>query len=73
MDPLSTARYGLMAAQSQLQTSASRVANMGSDPSVDPVQETVNQVEAKQQFAANAQVIKIADEMWRSLLEVQVR
>ncbi|MFL5294803.1 MAG: flagellar basal body rod C-terminal domain-containing protein [Phenylobacterium sp.] len=71
MDPISTARYGMMAATRQLTASAGRVAGMAQDPSVDYAQEAVSQIEAKQAFKADVQVIKIADEMWDSLLSIQ--
>jgi flagellar hook-associated protein FlgK len=71
MDPISTARYGMMAASRQLAQSANRVANLsGGDPG-DYATEAVNQIEAKQAFKANVQVIKVADEMWDSLLSIQ--
>lgn len=73
MDPLSTARYGMMAAESRLAASASRVAAWQGGDDVDLVGETVEQVQAKTQFSANAKVVKIADEMWRSLLDIQAR
>jgi flagellar basal body rod protein FlgC len=71
MDPLSIARYGMMSAENRLSASASRVANWSGGDDVDLVAETVEQVEARQQFAANAKVVTIADQMWRSLLDVQ--
>ena len=71
MDPLSIARTGLMAASNQLQVSAVRSASMVTNPAVDPAQEAVTQISAKQAFSANLGVVKIADEMWRSLLQVQ--
>ena len=71
MDPISTARYGLMAASRQLEQSASRVANLSGDDPGDYAAEAVNQIEAKESFKANVQVIKVADEMWNSLLEIQ--
>ena len=71
MDPISTARYGMMAASQQLAASASRVAASTGDSSVDYASEAVNQIEAKQAFTANARVIRVADEMWQALLDVQ--
>lgn len=71
MDPLRTAVSGMMAAQGRLDASASRVARMDVDDSVDAGEEAVSQVEAKQSFAANAAVVKLSDEMWRTLLAVQ--
>jgi flagellar hook protein FlgE len=69
MDPLSTARGGLMAASVRFEASAQRTAAGGD--SVDYVKETVEQIEAKQAYTANVQVVKFADEMWRSLLDIQ--
>lgn len=71
MDPLRTAVTGIMAAQSRLGASASRLARMGSDDSVDPAEEAVNLVKARQGLAANAAVVKLSDEMWRTLLDMQ--
>jgi flagellar basal body rod protein FlgC len=73
MDPISIARYGMMAATQRLDASASRVAGMASDSSVDYASEAVTQVEAKQAFSANVGVVKIADKMWQSLLDLQTR
>jgi flagellar basal body rod protein FlgG len=73
MDPLSTARYGMMAAENKLTASAGRVANWNGGDGVDLAQETVTQVQAKVQFEACAKVVNIADEMWRSLLDMQER
>jgi flagellar hook protein FlgE len=69
MDPLSTARAGLMAASARFEASAQRTA--GGGDSVDYVRETVEQIEAKHAYTANLQVVRFADEMWRSLLEIQ--
>ncbi len=71
MDPLATARYGMQAAQNRLAESATRVARMADDPGVDLAQEAVTQVQAKTAFTANAGVIRIADKMWQSLLDLQ--
>jgi flagellar hook protein FlgE len=79
MDPISIARGGLMAASARFEASASRTAKMGaSDPAedgcgdgVDYAQEAVTQIEAKHQFSANLGVIRVADEMWDALLDIQ--
>ncbi|MDB5477088.1 MAG: hypothetical protein JWP49_2599 [Phenylobacterium sp.] len=71
MDPISVARYGLMAASASLEASAQRTAQAGGDGSVDLASEAVTQIEAKHQFSANLGVIKVADEMWRDLLSLQ--
>jgi flagellar hook protein FlgE len=71
MDPISTARYGMMAATQQLTASASRIAAGGAGGDVDYASEAVDQIQAKQSFQANVGVIKVADEMWQSLLDLQ--
>jgi flagellar hook protein FlgE len=71
MDPISTARYGMMAATQQLTASASRIAAGGPSGDVDYGTEAVNQIEASQSFKADVGVIKVADEMWQSLLNLQ--
>lgn len=68
MDPLSIARYGMMSAQDRLAKSAARIAS-GED--VDLASETVEQIKAKTQFEASARVVAFADEMWRTLLQIQ--
>ena len=75
MDPISTARYGLMAASRRFETSAVNVATMGVEgaPDVDLAEETVNMIEAKTAFSANISVIKFAQDMWDSLLQLQAR
>lgn len=73
MDPLTVARYGLMAASQRFEASAVRTAQMGGDDTVDYAKEAVEQVEAKHQFSANLGVIRVADEMWRSLMDIQTR
>jgi flagellar hook protein FlgE len=73
MDPISTARYGMMTATAQLTGAASRIASAGGDAlgDVDYAAEAVNMVEAQQSFKANVDVIKVADSMWQSLLNLQ--
>ena len=73
MDPISTARYGLMAAERKFSDSASRVARMAGDDSIDYATEAVSQIEAKQAFQANVGVVKVADEMFQALLDLQTR
>ena len=71
MDPISTARYGMMAATQQLNASASRVAGMAGGDNVDYAAEAVTQIQAKQSFKADAAVVKVADEMMQALLDLQ--
>jgi len=71
MNPLSIARYGMMAAQSRLTQSAEGVAGWSLEGDVDLAAETVELIQAKTQFAANARVAAFADETWRALLELQ--
>ena len=71
MDPLVTARYGLLAAERRFEASAVRVAQAGGDGSVDVAQEIVGMITAKQEFSANLGVVRFAQDMWRALLEIQ--
>ena len=73
MDPISTARYGLMAASRRFEASAVNVATMGVEgaPDTDLAKETVDMIQAKTAFSANIQVIKFAQDMWDSLLKLQ--
>ena len=71
MDPISTARYGMMAATQQLTASANRIAGASAGGDADYAQEAVTQ--ASQAFKADVGVIKVADEMWQSLLNLQSR
>jgi flagellar hook protein FlgE len=70
MDPISVARYGLMAASASLDASAARTAQAGG---VHLAAEAVTQIQARQQFSANLGVIRVADEMWRALIDIQTR
>ena len=71
MDPISIARYGMMAATQQLTASATRVAGASAGGDVDYASEAVTQIEASTAFKADVGVIKVADEMWQSLLDLQ--
>jgi len=71
MDPIRTALGGLQAASARFEASAERTARIGADDSVDPASEVVEQVRASQQFKANLGVVKIANQMWSDLLEIQ--
>ena len=73
MDPIATARYGLMAAERRFEASAVRIASMGSDQTVDVAHEMVEMVQAKHQFSANLGVIRFAQDMWDALLKLQAR
>ncbi|PZQ64315.1 MAG: hypothetical protein DI570_05770 [Phenylobacterium zucineum] len=72
MDPIATARYGLMAATQRFEASAVNVSRMGVEgQDVDLGQETVDMIQAKTAFSANISVIKFAQDMWDSLLDLQ--
>jgi hypothetical protein len=73
MDPLVTARYGLLAAEHRFDTAAVRVASLGADDTVDLGAETVEMIQAKHAFSANLSVMRFAQDMWKSLLELQTR
>jgi len=71
MNPIATAAYGMFAASQRFDASAQRVAGMGaSDSDVDLAQEATTQVEAKTAFTANVAVLKTADKMQQSLLDI---
>lgn len=77
MDVSSIALQGLELAQLQLEKSASRLASAGtSSPSGAPVdtvdlsQEAVAMLSAKNQFSANINVLKIADDMQKSAINL---
>ena len=73
MDPIATARYGLMAAANRFETAASRIAGAPGDGGVDLATEFVEVIQARQAFSANLSVIRYAQDMWASLLSVQAR
>ncbi|WP_165190498.1 flagellar basal body rod C-terminal domain-containing protein [Caulobacter soli] len=75
-----TAVAGMSAATNRLNASAQRTVSWGVDkggvdksqagPDVDLGHEAVEQISAKTDFAANAAVIKTADEMTGALLDI---
>lgn len=71
MDPISIARYGMMAASQQLTASATHIAGAAGGDTVDYASEAVAQIGASTAFKADVGVIKVADEMWQSLLDLQ--
>ncbi|MBX3485775.1 flagellar basal body rod C-terminal domain-containing protein [Phenylobacterium sp.] len=73
MDPIATARYGLMAASRRFEASAVQIANVRGDDTVDLGKEVVEMVQAKAAFSANISVIRFAQDMWDSLLELQTK
>jgi flagellar basal body rod protein FlgC len=67
MDPIiSTALAGLNASTARLSASASRTVS----PDADYVSERVEQIEASESFKANVAVLKTADRMQRTLLDM---
>ena len=73
MDPISTAHYGMMAASRQFESAAAQVVGAADGPDSDLVSGMVGMVQAKHAFAANATVIRFAQDMWDSLLRLQTR
>jgi flagellar basal body rod protein FlgC len=73
MDPIATARYGLMAAEHRFETAATQIANQRGDGAVDLGHEVVEMVRAKHAYSANLGVIRFAQDMWDSLLRLQTR
>jgi flagellar hook protein FlgE len=71
MNPIATAQYGLFAASRRFEASAQRTAQMGdSSFDVDYGHEEVEQITAKHEFSANLAVIRTADDMQQSLLDL---
>lgn len=71
MDPIATAQYGMLAASRRFDASASRTARMGVEgEAVDLAAEVVERITAKTAFAANAAVIRSAQDMAGKLLDV---
>ena len=71
MNPIATAQYGLTAAARQFEASATKIASMRGDDSVDLGEEVVGMVQAKHAFSANITVIRFATDMWDALLRLQ--
>jgi flagellar hook protein FlgE len=67
-----TAQAGVQQALTRFNQSAQRTARMGQDDSVDPAQEAVNQIGAKEAVTANVKVMKAADDMLGTLLDIKV-
>jgi flagellar basal body rod protein FlgC len=70
MDPIATARYGLMAATRSFDAAAQEIAGA---PAGDTVGAMIDMTQAKQAFSANLSVIRFAQEMWDDLLAIQGR
>jgi len=64
---------GMDAAAASLNRTAAKIANIGGSPagdSVDLSADAVAMIEAKNDFAANVQVVHTADQMTRALLNI---
>ena len=77
MDVSSIALQGLEQAQAQLERSAGRLARVGANTpqgagvdQVDLSQEAVAMLSAKNQFSSNINVLKIADDMQKSVINL---
>jgi hypothetical protein len=70
MSPISSALGGLTAATRQLEGSANRIAQFGTD--LDLGKEVAEQVQAKTAFKANLATLRTADEMMGMLLDLKV-
>ena len=73
MDPIDTARYGLMAASNRFEAAATRIVAAPGDASVDLGEQFVEIIQARQAFSANLSVIRFAQDMWDSLIRIQSR
>lgn len=73
---ISSATGGMKAAEQRLAQSANRIASLGSTASgaktVDPAAETVAQAGARQDFAANAAVLRVTSSMMKRALDIAV-
>jgi flagellar hook protein FlgE len=76
MNPVAaTALSGMMASMARLSASAAKVADgetEGPAPGVDLVAEEIEQITAGTEFKANLTVLKTADEMEQTLLDLRV-
>lgn len=70
MDPISIARYGLMAATRRFDDAAQEIVEA---PDSDIVGAIIDMTQAKQAFSANLSVIRFAQDMWDDLLAIQAR
>jgi len=71
MNPIATAAYGMFAASQRFDASAQRVASMGQPGNdVDLAEEATTEIEAKTAFQANVAVLKTADKMQQSLIDI---
>ena len=73
MDPIATARYGLLAASQSFEAAATQVVRSGYDDTSNAVSGLVGLTQARQAYAANLSVIRFAQDMWDSLLRLQTR
>ena len=73
MDPISTARYGMMAAARQFEDAAAQVVGASEGSGGDLVSGMVGMVQARQAFTANVTVARFAQDMWDTLLHLQTR
>jgi flagellar hook protein FlgE len=81
MSAISTSSNGMVAAFRQLDASAMRVAQIATDETdrpkvdkakVDPIAETAAQITARQEFAANAAVLRTSSSMLKRALDIAV-
>lgn len=74
MDVYAVAAAGMQNAFKRLDSSAQRVVRWGASEGedVDLAEETIEQVKAETELAANAAVVKTADKMMGSLLDIKV-
>ena len=71
MSALSSAATGMQRASDRFEASASRVARFGTGlGDVDLATEMVNVLEAENAFKANATIVRKADEMAQSLIDI---
>jgi flagellar basal body rod protein FlgC len=72
MNPISTAASGLMAASTRFDAASNGVIAAGTGSNGDLAASLVDQIGAKTQFQASAGVLKTANDMFKTLLDITV-
>jgi len=70
MDISSVALGGIQSAETKFNRAAARVAQAGTDDTVDLSTEAVNLLNAKDEFAANLKALEVGDDMTKQTLDM---
>jgi hypothetical protein len=71
MDPIAAARYGMMVAAQRFEGAAGRAAPVGISDAPGAADAVADMLQAKRQFGAHVKTLRIADAMWRALIDMQ--